>query len=91
MLEALANIDNNDKSNPGKATNNQIEVPTPLKGEKSFKRHSAETVDMDVDLVTKKPRTSMQDQEIVDIDDDDGEKSINKGKTTVVEDESHDQ
>ena len=75
---------NSERSNPGKTTDNQTEVPTPLKGEKSLKRHSAETMDMDEDLVTKKPRMSMNDQEIVNIDDDD-ERSINKGKTTIVE------
>ena len=86
VLATLANTDlfeqlevgdrssnNSERSNPGKATYNQIEVPTPLKGEKSLKRHSAETVDMDEDLVTKKPKMSIQDQEIVNIDDDDDE------------------
>ena len=81
---------NSERSDQGKATNIQTEVPTPLRGEKSLKRHSAKTVDMDEDLVTKKPKMSMQDQEIVEIDDDD-ERSINKGKTIVVEEESHDQ
>ena len=33
---------------------------------------------------------SIQDEEIVNIDDDD-ERSINKGKSTIVEEESHDQ
>ena len=79
-----------ERSNPDKATDNQTEVPTPLKGEKSLKRHSTETEDMDVDLVTKKPRMSIQNQEVVGIDDDD-ERSINKGKATIVEEEPHDQ
>ena len=80
-----------ERSNPSKATKNQeAKVPTPLKGEKSLKRHSTEIVDMDMDVVTKKPRMSMQEQEIVDSDDDD-ERSINKGKATVIEEESHDQ
>lgn len=74
VLVALANTDlfeqievgdrssnNNERSNQGKATNNQTEVPTPLKGEKSLKRHSPGTMDMDVDLVTKKPMISLQD------------------------------
>lgn len=103
VLVALANTDlfeqiefgdrssnSSERSNPGKATDNQIEVPTPIKGEESLKRHSAETVDMDMDVVTKKPRISVQNQEIVDIDDDD-ERSINKGKDIVVEEEYHDQ
>ena len=81
---------NSEMGNLGKVTDNKIEVPTPLKGEKSFKRHSGETEDMDVDLVTKKPRMPIQNQEVVGIDDDD-ERSINKGKATIVEEESHDQ
>ena len=60
-----------------------------LKGEKSLKRHSTETVDMDEDLVTKKSRMPIKNQDVVDIDDDD-ERSINKGKATIVEEESHD-
>ena len=45
---------------------------------------------MDVDPITKKPRISEQSKEIVDIDDDD-ERSINKGKATIVEEEPQDQ
>ena len=45
---------------------------------------------MDVDLVTKKPKISIQNQEVFDIDDDD-ERSINKGKATIVEEESQGQ
>ena len=104
VLVALANTDlleqlevgdrnnsNSERNNTDEAVkNNHVEVPTPLKGEKSLKRPSTDTDDMDVDLVTKKPRMSMKDKEIVDIDDDD-ERSINKGKATVVEEEPHDQ
>lgn len=45
---------------------------------------------MDVDVATKKPRISTQDQEIVDLEDDD-ERDINKGKATIVEEESNHQ
>ena len=103
MLDALANTDlfeqmevgdgssnNSERSNQEKNTGKQIEVPTPLKLEKSLKRHSTETTDMDIDRVTKKPKISEQSKEIVDIDDDD-ERSINKGKSTIVEEESQDQ
>ena len=65
-------------------------MPTPLKVEKYLKRHSSETVDMDVDPITKKPRISEQSKEIVDIDDGD-EWLINKGKTTIVEEDPQDQ
>ena len=67
LLEQIEHGDRNnsssERSNPGTATKNQeAEVPTPLKGEKSLKRHSIDTIDMDVDVVTKKPRMSMQDK-----------------------------
>ena len=65
-------------------------MPTPLKAEKSLKRHSADTMEMDEDVATKRPRISEQRKEIVDIEDDD-ERSINKGKTTIVEEESQGQ
>ena len=94
LLEQLEvgdrNSSNSERNNPDEAAKNkQTEVPTPLKEEKSLKRHSTDTADMDVDVVTKKPRMSMQDKEIVDIDDDD-ERSINKGKAIVVEEEPRD-
>jgi hypothetical protein len=44
---------------------------------------------MDEDLVTKKSKMSVKNQDVVDLDDDD-ERSINKGKYTIVEEESHD-
>ena len=65
-------------------------MPTPLKAKKSLKRHSADTMEMDEDVATKRPRISEQSKEIVDIEDDD-ERSINKVKTTIVEEESQGQ
>ena len=47
-------------------------------------------MEMDEDVATKRPRISEQSKEIVDIEDDD-ERSINKGKTTIVEEESQGQ
>ena len=44
-------------------------------------------MEMNEDVATKRPRISEQNKEIVDIEDDD-ERSINKGKTTIVEEES---
>jgi hypothetical protein len=97
VLAALANTDlfeqveigdgsnnNSERNIPGKDTSKQIEVPTPLKAEKSLKRHSADTMDMDEDVATKRPRMSKPSKEIVDIEDDD-ERSINKGKATIIE------
>ena len=102
VLASLANTDlleqiedgdrsnnNIERNNPDKATKKQqVEVPTPLKGEKSLKRHSTDTADINIDVATKKPRISIQDREIVDLEDDD-ERSINKGKATIVEEESN--
>ena len=70
--------------NPDKdVTEQRTEVPTPLKGEKSLKRHSTDTVDMDIDVSSKKARTSAQPIEVISINEDD-EGSINKGKGTIV-------
>ena len=100
VLAALANTDllgqieigngsssNGDRSNQEKAIVKQTEIPTPLKTEKSFKRHSANTMEVDEDASTKRPRLSESSKEIVDIEDDD-DRSINKGKATNVEEES---
>ena len=65
-------------------------MPTPLKAEKSLKKHSADTMEMDEYVATKRPRISEKSKEIVGIEDDD-ERSINKGKTTIVEEESQGQ
>ena len=95
FLEQMGDNDNNDSSservNPDKAVVGQgIEVSTPLKGEKSLKRHSTDIVDMDIDITTKKPRVSTQGKEVVDLEEDD-EESINKRKGTTVEEEHNDQ
>ena len=47
-------------------------------------------MDMDQNVATKRPRMSEPNKEIVDIGDDD-ERSINKGKDTIVEEESQEQ
>lgn len=47
-------------------------------------------MDMDEDVATKRPRMSEPSKEIVDIEDDE-ERSINKGKATIVEEESQEQ
>lgn len=103
VLATLANTDlfeqvevgdgssnSSEKSNQERVTGKQTEVPTPLKVKKSLKRHSADTMDMDEDVATKRHRISEQSKEIVDIEDDD-ERSINKGKATIIEEESQGQ
>ena len=72
------------------ATEQRTEVPTPLKGEKSLKRHSTDTIDIEIDVSNKKARTFAQPIEVVSINEDD-EGSINKGKGTIVEEEQNDQ
>lgn len=81
---------NSERNSLGKDTCKQAEVHTSLKVEKSPKRHFADTMDMDEDVATKRPRMFEPSKEIVDIQDDD-ERSINKGKATIVEEESQEQ
>ena len=103
VLAALANTDlleqvelgnrsssNGDQSNQNQAIIKQTEIPTPLKAEKSLKRQSTDTMEVDEDASTKRPRLSESSKEIVDIEYDD-DKSINKGKATIVEEESQEQ
>jgi hypothetical protein len=45
---------------------------------------------MDVDVATKKPIISIQNREVVDLEDDD-ERSVIKGKSAIVEEESNEQ
>ena len=53
------NDSNSERINIDKVVEAQeTEVPTPLKGQKSLKRHSIDTVDMEIDITTKKPRIS---------------------------------
>jgi hypothetical protein len=100
VLVSLANTDlleqvelgngsssNGDQINQNQAIMKQTEIPTPLKAEKSLKRQSADTMEVDEDTSTKRPRLSKSSKEIVDIEDDD-DRSINKGKPTIVEEES---
>ena len=60
-----------ERINQERTTSKQTEVPTPLKAEKSLKRHFANTMDMDEDVATKRPRISEQSKDIVNINDDD--------------------
>lgn len=103
VLAALANTDlfehievgnassnNSERDDEEKAARKQTEVPTPLKAKKSLKRHSIDTMEVDENVSTKRARLSEPSKEVVDIEDDD-ERSINRGKTTIVEEESQDQ
>ena len=79
-----------ERDSQDKASGKQTEVPTPLKVEKSLKRHSVDTMEVDEDVSTKRHRLSESSKEIVDIENDD-DRSINKGKATIVEEESQEQ
>ena len=64
LLEQIEDGDRKSSSseinNPYEATKNQqTKVPTPLKGEKSLKKHSTDTTNMDVDVATKRLRISI--------------------------------
>ena len=103
ILAGLANtgfleqVEDKDNTDNGKETVNldkaiaehRTEVPTPLKWEKSLKRHSTNTIDMEIYVSTKRARTSTQQIEVVSLDEDD-EGSINQAKGTIIEEEKDD-
>ena len=103
VLVALANTDileqvelgngsnnNGDQRNQNQTIIKKTEIPTPLKVEESLKRQSADTMEVDEDTSTKRHRFSESSKEIFDIEDDD-DRLINKGKATIVEEESQEQ
>ena len=50
---------------------------TPFEGEKTLKRPATDIINMEIDTTSKKPMVSAQGKEMVDLDDDDDEHSIN--------------
>ena len=52
-------------------------VITPFKGERTLKRPTTDITNMEIDTSSKKPRVYAQGKEVVDLDDDDDEHSIN--------------
>ena len=100
VLVALANTDlfeqievgngsssSGERDSQNKATDKQNEVPTPLKAENSLNTHFVDTMEVDEDVSRKRNKLSEPRKEVVDIEDED-DKSINKGKATIVEEES---
>ena len=85
--ESDSNMINLDKV----ATEQRTKLPTPLKGEKSLKRHSTNIVDMDIDVLNKKTKTFSQPIEVISINEEDEESIFNKGKHTIVVEEQNDQ
>ena len=78
VLVALANTDmfeqievgnassnSSERNSQDKAIGKHTEVPTPLKAEKSLKRHSADTMEVDKDVSTKRPRLSESSKEVL--------------------------
>ena len=55
-----------------------------------MKRPSADTMEVDENISVKKHRLAKVGEEVVEIEDDDA-RSINKGKTTIMEEESQGQ
>ena len=103
VLVALANTDlleqiecvngssnNQNQSTQDQQTVNQAQIPTPFKAEKYLKRPSADTMEVDENIFVKMPRLAGASEEVVEIEDDD-DRSIKKGKTTIVEEESQGQ
>ena len=52
-------------------------LSTPFKGEKTLKNPATDITNMEIDTISKKPRVSSQGKELVELDDDDDEHSIN--------------
>ena len=50
---------------------------TPFKGERTLKRPATDITNVEIDTTNKKPRVSAQGKEVLDLDDDDDEHSIN--------------
>ena len=60
---------------------------TPFKGERTLKRPATDITNMEIDTASKKPRVSAQGKEVVGLDDDDDEHSINQIKgIQIIED-----
>ena len=53
---------------------------TPFKGERTLKRPAIDITNIEIDTTSKKPMVSAQGKEVVDLDDDDDEHSINQIK-----------
>jgi hypothetical protein len=103
VLAALANTDlleqiecgngrsnNHNQSTQDQQPIKQAQIPTPFKAEKSLKRPSTDTMEVEENTSVKKPRLTEVGEEVVEIEDDD-DRSINKGNTTIVEEESQGQ
>ena len=60
---------------------------TPFKGERTLKRPATEVTNMEIATTAKKPRVSTQGKEIVTMDDDDDEESINQTKGIPITEE----
>ena len=99
VLAALANTDlreiiesangssnDQDQNNQDQQIVNQAQIPTPFKTEKSWKRPSADVMQVDQNTSAKKPKLAGIGEEIVEIEDDEV-RSTEKGKTTIVEEE----
>ena len=84
VLAALANTDlleqielgNGSSNNRNQSTQDQqpikqTQIPTPLKAEKSLKRPSVNTMEVDENTSIKRPRLAEAGEEIVEIEDDD--------------------
>ena len=66
-------------------------IPTPHKGEKSLKRQSADTTEMEVDTPSKRAKTSSHHVHIISLDENNDQGSINQGTTVLITEEKEDQ
>jgi hypothetical protein len=96
FLEPIIDIEFSDNtSNPmemDKATiAHGTKIPGPHKGEKSLKRQSADTAEMDVDTPSKRDKTSSHHVHIIYLDENDYQGSINQGTIVLITEEREDQ
>lgn len=80
FTDNTSNVEEVDKATIAHGT----KIPTPHKGEKSLKRQSADTTEMEVDAPSKRAKTSSNHVHIISLDEDDDQGSINQGTTVLI-------
>lgn len=96
FLEPITSIEFTDNTSNGEEVDKSTlahgtKNPTPHKGEKSLKRQSADTTEMEVDAPSKRDKTSSNLVHIISLDEDDDQGSINQDTIVIITEEKEDQ
>lgn len=96
FLEPIIGIEFTDNTSETQGMYNTIvvqgtEIPTLHKGEKSLKRQSADTADMEVDIPSKRAKISSNHVHIISLDEDNDQGSINQETIVIITEEKEDQ